>query len=259
MTIAMEHLRISSLEGRLDVVIDRPHARNALSIGTLEEVAAVFTEYAADESVKVAVISGAGDKAFAAGGDIKELSTRRSAEDAAALFDLGSRATEAVRRFPVPVVAALNGVALGGAAELAVSCDFRLAARHAAIGFVQAQLALTTGFGGIASLQDLIGVRRALRMLLDGTILPAEEGREAGLVDAVAGEGEALEDLVARFIEPMLKRPVALLRDMKAVALAGEDAAGRAAVAKVERERFVRAWVSEEHWAAAEKVLSRGR
>lgn len=259
MTVSTEHLRITLAEGRLDVVIDRPHARNALSIAALEEIAAVFTEYAADERVKVAVITGAGDKAFAAGGDLKELSTRRSAEDAAALFDLGSRATGAVRRFPGPVVAALNGVALGGAAELAVSCDFRLAARHATIGFVQGQLALTTGFGGIASLQDLVGVRRALLMLLSGTILPAEEAREAGLVDAVAGEGEVLEDLVARFTEPMLKRPAALLRDMKAVALAGEDAGARAAVAKVERERFIRAWVSEEHWAAADKVLSRGK
>jgi len=254
-----KHLRLSSAGGRLDVVIDRPQARNALSIEVLEEIAAVFTEQAGDESLKVAIITGAGDKAFAAGGDVKQLSTRRSAEDAAALFDLGRRATEAVRRFPVPVVAALNGVVLGGGAELAVSCDFRLAARHAAIGFIQAQLALTTGFGGIASLQDLVGVRPALLMLLNGKIFPSEEAREIGLVDAVANEGEALEELVARFVEPMLKRPAALVRDMKAVALAGEDAAGRATVANAERERFIRAWVSEEHWAAAEKVLARGR
>lgn len=254
-----KHLRLSSAGGRLDVVIDRPQARNALSIEVLEEIAAVFTEQAGDESLKVAIITGAGDKAFAAGGDVKQLSTRRSAEDAAALFDLGSRATEAVRRFPVPVVAALNGVVLGGGAELAVSCDFRLAARHAAIGFVHAQLALTTGFGGIASLQDLVGSRRALLLLLNGTIMPAEEARAAGLVDLVAGEGETLEGTVARFVLPMLGRPAALLRDMKAIALAGQDEARRAAVARVERERFIRAWVSEEHWAAAEKVLARGR
>lgn len=259
MKVVTQHLRTTFSEGRLDVVIDRPNARNALSMGVLEEIAAVFTEYARDERVKVAVITGAGDKAFAAGGDLKELSKHRSAEDAGVLFDLGSRATGAVRRFPVPVVAALNGVALGGAAELAVSCDFRLAARHAAIGFVQAQLALTTGFGGIASLQNLIGPRRALLMLLHGTILPAEEAHEAGLVDAIAAEDETLADLVTRFTEPMLKRPAALLRDMKAVALAGEDANGRAELAKVERERFIRTWVSEEHWNAADKVLSRGR
>jgi enoyl-CoA hydratase len=258
-TASTEHLRLSSCEGRLDVVIDRPHARNALSIGTLEEIAAVFTEYAADESLKIAVITGAGDKAFAAGGDVKQLSARRSAEDAAALFDLGRRATEAVRRFPVPVVASLNGVALGGGAELAVSCDFRLAARHAAIGFVHAQLALTTGFGGIASLQDLVGSRRALLMLVRGRIMAAEEARETGLVDMVAAEGETLENMVARFVEPMLERPAHLLRAMMALALAGQDETGRAAVAKVERERFISAWASEEHWAVVDKVPTRGR
>lgn len=259
MTAGNGDLRATVGGGRLDIVIDRPSARNALRISTLKEVAAVLDEFAEDKALKVAVITGAGDKAFAAGGDLKELSSRRSAEDAAALFDLGRRTTQAVRRFPVPVVAALNGVALGGGAELAVCCDFRVAARHASIGFVQAQLALTTGFGGIASLQAIVGPRRALLMLLGGNILSAAEALGHGLVDAVAGENETLEQAVARFVDPMLKRPPELVRDLKAVALAGEDAAGGRLVAETERERFIRAWTSDEHWAAADKVLSRNK
>jgi enoyl-CoA hydratase len=249
-------LRVSQSGARLDVVIDRPHARNALSIATLEEIAAVFTDRAEDDTIKLVVLTGAGDKAFAAGGDLKELGARRSAEDAAFLFDLGSRATEAARRFPVPVVAALNGVALGGGAELAVSCDYRLAARHAAIGFIQARLALSTGFGGAAALQELLGPRQAMRMMFESAILPAEEARQVGLADAVANEDETLDELVARFVEPILALPRELLSDFKAVALAGEDESRRAAVTAVERQRFIRAWASAEHWSAADKVLA---
>lgn len=246
-------------DGRLDVVIDRPLARNALSIATLQELTTVFTDREDDMSLKVVVLTGAGDKAFAAGGDLKELSQRRSAADAEVLFDLGAGATRAVRRFPVPVVAALNGVALGGGAELAVSCDFRVASGNAAIGFVQAQLGLTTGFGGFAGLTGLVGPRRASLMMLRGAIMQPAQALDAGLVDAVTAEGEALETLVDRFVEPILKRSAELVRDIKAVALAASDAGAGDAVGKVERERFVRAWVREEHWTAADNVLSRNR
>lgn len=259
MTDATQQLRVSLLCGRLDIVIDRPQARNALSISTLEQIAGIFSDHASSPDIKVAVLTGAGDKAFAAGGDLKELSNRRSADDADALFTLGSGATEAVRRFPVPVVCALNGVALGGGAELAVACDFRLAAPSARIGFVQAQLGLTTGFGGCPDLQNLVGARMAMLLLLNGEILAAEEARRIGLIDQVAEEGATLDDLVGRFIEPILKRPADLVRGLKAVALSAEDASGRSAVARVERERFIRAWTSDEHWAASDKVLARGK
>jgi enoyl-CoA hydratase len=259
LTLKTDHLRVSVAGNRLDVVIDRPQARNALSIGTLSEIAAVFTEYATMPDLKVAVLTSAGDKAFAAGGDLKELDRRRSAQDAGELFDLGSRATQAVRRFPVPVVAALNGVALGGGAELAIACDFRLAARHAAIGFVQAQLALSPGFGGCARLQQLLGPRNALLLLLDSEILDAEAASKIGLVDRVTTEGQSLEDLVESFVGQILKHPAALVRDLKAVELAGEEATGFAAVAKLERNQFIRAWTSDDHWVAAGQLLARRR
>lgn len=260
MSETFETIAVSSHgDGRLDVVIDRPQVRNALSIATLQELATVFTDNADDESLKVVVITGAGDKAFAAGGDLKELSQRRFAADAEALFDLGMRTTRAVRRFPVPVVAALNGVAIGGGAELAVSCDFRVASANAAIGFVQAQLGLTTGFGGFAGLTELVGPRRASLMMLGGAILQPAQAFDAGLVDAVTAEGEGLEALVDRFVEPILKRSAELVRDIKALALAASDAGAGDAVGKVERERFVRAWVRDEHWTAADKVLSRNK
>lgn len=252
-------VRVSQDGARLNVTIDRPQARNALSIATLKQITAVFSDFAGKDDVKVAVLSGAGDKAFAAGGDLKELAERRSEPDAAQLFDIGSRATEAIRLFPVPVIAALNGVALGGGAELAVSCDFRLAAWHAAIGFVQSRLGLTTGFGGVASLQQLLGARRAMRLMLDATVLPASEAERIGLVDVVASEGETLDDLVARFIEPIVALPRMLVREIKAVALAGMDDDHRKVVGAAEKRGFVRVWTSPEHWEASDRLLAQRR
>lgn len=257
MTLQTRQIRLSVTGARLDVVIDRPQARNALSLETLRELEMVFTRFAEAPELSVVVLTGAGDRAFAAGGDLKELNDHRSEAQAGALFDAGRAALDAVRRFPLPVVAALNGVALGGGAELAMACDFRLAASHAAIGFVQAQLGITTGFGGVADLQAAIGPRKAMGLMLAAQILKAPQALDLGLFDAVAAEGEDLEALVARFLAPMLERPSALVRDIKAVARAGIDPQRRAAIAEEERTRFIRAWMSDEHWAAAERLLAR--
>ena len=257
MNVQTRQLRVAVTGARLDVVIDRPQVRNALSLETLHELEMVFTRFAEVPDLSVAVLTGAGERAFAAGGDLKELNNHRSEAQAGALFDAGRAALDAVRHFPLPVVAALNGVALGGGAELAIACDFRLAAGHAAIGFVQAQLAITTGFGGVADLQATIGPRKAMGLMLAAQILKAPEALELGLFDAVAQDGEGLEALVARFLAPILDRPSALVRDIKAVARADMDRQRRTAIAEEERARFIRAWMSEEHWAAAEHLLTR--
>jgi enoyl-CoA hydratase len=254
---ATRQLRVAVAGGRLDVTLDRPQARNALSLDTLRELEMVFTRFAAVPDICVVVLTGAGDRAFAAGGDLKELDAHRSEAQAGALFDTGRAALDAVRRFPAPVVAALNGVALGGGAELSMACDFRLAAAHAGIGFVQAQLALSTGFGGCADLQAVVGPRKAMGLMLAAQLLKPAEAERLGLLDAVAGDGESLDALVDRFVAPILARPPALARDLKAMALAGMDPARRAALSTEERARFIRAWTSQEHWVAAERMLAR--
>ena len=257
MTAAAGNLRVTLAGARLDIVLDRPHARNALSRATLDEIAAVFARFADRPELRVAVLTGAGDRAFAAGGDLKEFDELRTAAAAEALFDIGQRATDAVRGFPLPVVAALNGVALGGGAELALACDFRVAGPTARIGFIQAQLALSTGFGAGIDLMEVLGARRAFLHMLRAEALGPQEALACGLVDAVAAADEPLAVAVDRFVAPILARPAALVRDLKAFVLTERHGAARATRRATERANFVRAWTDDAHWVAAAGLLAR--
>jgi enoyl-CoA hydratase len=250
-------LAVELRDSVLRVCIARPQVHNALSRDALGELAATFTRYAEDESIRAAVLTGAGEKSFAAGGDLKELVHVRSDAEARALYRDGSAALEAVRRFPAPTVAALNGVAVGGGAELALACDFRVAARHAKLGFVQATLGITTGFGGGIDLMQRLGAGRGLLHALVAESLEAGEALRAGLVDAVAREDETLEDCLARFLEPILTRPPQVLRGYKAMALAerlGESLERRQ---QIQEDAFARTWTHPDHWAAVERRAAR--
>lgn len=241
----------------LRVRIDRPEKHNALSRACLAELGAAFADHAADPQIKAAVLTGTGEKAFAAGGDLREFSALRSDSEARALFSLAHAALERVRTFPVPVVAALNGLAVGGGAELALACDFRVASAHATIGYVQARLNISSGFGGGADLLGLLGPSRGLLFALRAETLRAAEARAAGLVDDVAREGEPLEACVERFLAPLLKQAPQVIRAWKAMALAERRRVDAAAAHEVELDAFARTWVHADHWAAADKVLKR--
>ena len=163
---------------RLQVTINRPDRRNALSLELLDRLGETFTRYAADTTLKCAVLTAAGDRCFAAGGDLRELAVVRSEADTLAMSRRARAALAAVRCFPVPVLAALNGHALGGGAELALACDLRVATPQTELGFLQAQLNVTTAWGGGIDLLALLGPARGLALLLEArrllvhTLLP---------------------------------------------------------------------------------------
>jgi len=253
------YLRVERLDDVLRVTIDRPAQRNPLSTEVLGELRRAFTESADDRGLRAAVVTGAGEKSFAAGGDLKEFDKLRSTDDAERLWSHANEALRAVREFPLPVVAALNGVALGGGAELAVACDFRVAARHAAIGFVQGRLNICTGFGGGADLVALVGGRRALSILVGAETMPAEKAQAIGLVDDVAADGESLDACVERFLAPMRAQAPQVLRAFKAIALGDRLMHTRAQREQREREAFVATWIHPDHWQASDRFLSRSR
>jgi enoyl-CoA hydratase/carnithine racemase len=164
-----------------------------------------------------------------------------------------------VRNCPVPVIALVNGDAMGGGAELALACDMRVMAAHARIGYMHGRLNVSTGWGGGTDLFDLVGRSRALRMLTRAEMVPAAEALAWGLVDAVAAPGENLDDFSAGFIEPMLRQSPRLLRAFKAQALAARQGTNRDARRESEMQGFVRAWTHDDHWTAVERILARSK
>lgn len=241
----------------LTVRLNRPDKRNALSRAALTEIGHAFESHADDQDIKVAILTAVGDRAFAAGGDLKELESVRTELDPEVLFSLGKASLDAIRCFPVPTVAALNGTAVGGGAELAVASDFRLAMPHVTIGFVQARLAITSGFGGGADLMKLLGVGPALLHMLRAETLNAEEAHSLGLIDEVARPNEDLGECVERFIAPIRMHPVQVVRALKAQALAARSGVAAEERERLEREGFARTWSHPDHWAAHDRVLSR--
>ena len=251
----MASLKTKSQDGVLTVTIDRPRKRNALSREVLAELAETFTAAAEDEGLKAAVVTGAGDKSFAAGGDLKDLEGIRTLKGAKEMADGAKQAFETIRRFPVPVLAALNGDALGGGAELAVACDFRVFAHHARIGFVQGRLNISTAWGGGVDLMRLVGPATGLRLLSMGEMIAGPEAIRIGLGDATASPGQPLAELVADFLAPLKAQAPQALRAFKAVAQAARFGESRADMWKLETETFSRTWVHDDHWKAAEALL----
>jgi enoyl-CoA hydratase len=249
---------LASVEGRLlRVTINRPQKRNSLSRATLAALGAVFSQHAADQSLCLAVLSGAGDKSFAAGGDLRDLEQVRTPDEARALFDLGNGAFGAIRRFPVPVVAALNGLAVGGGAELAVACDLRIAAAHARIGFVQGKLNIPTAWGGGSDLAAIVGPGRALQLLAQARILDAPEAARLGLIDFVFSGDSSFDESVKRFLAPWLEQQPQVMRAFKWQAAAAKLGLPRTAADERDREHFAQAWCHDAHWAAAKGILEK--
>lgn len=240
---------------RLQVTINRPERRNALSLELLDRLGEAFTRAAADTSLKCAVLTATGDRCFAAGGDLKELDAVRDDASTLAMSRRARAALDAVRRFPVPVIAALNGHALGGGAELAMACDLRVATPQAELGFLQAQLNVTTAWGGGIDLLALLGPSRGLAVLLEARRIAAVEALQMGLLNRVCGPHEALADCADHVLTPFVKRPVQVLRAYKALALEARLALHER-LASLEERGFTATWTHEDHWSAAEQALT---
>lgn len=231
-------------DGLAVVTIDRPQARNAIAPETMDQLEKALD---AAEGARALVIRGAGDKAFVSGGDLKQLSAIRTLEAAEEMAWRMRGICDRLADFPAPVIAAMNGHAFGGGAEVAVAADIRVAADDIKIAFNQVALAIMPAWGGAERLGALVGRSRALLLAGSGTVLDAAEAERVGLVDRVLPR--------ASFEEGWL----ALARSL-ANAPAGEIKRVLSGVSPAEAvNAFARLWVSDEHWAAADNVLSRPR
>jgi enoyl-CoA hydratase len=204
------------------ITIDRPDKLNALDRRTVEEIARAVERAVSDREVFALVLSGAGSKAFVAGADIAEMA-RMDAATAQAFSRFLQSAFDALERSSKPVIAAVNGFALGGGCELALACHLRLAAENARFGQPEVGLGLIPGAGGTQRLQRLVGRSRALGWLLTGETFSAAEALGAGLVHAVHPPAE-LEPAVAALLAKLRTRsPIALARVLEATLVGGES------------------------------------
>lgn len=236
------------MDGGLAVItIDRPHARNAISLETMGQLEKVLDTVENSADVRAVAITGAGDRAFVSGGDLKELSALRTELDAAAMAWRMRTICDRLAGLPQPVVAALNGHALGGGAEVAVAADIRLAADDVKIGFNQATLAIMPAWGGAERLATLVGRGRALMLAGAGTVLEADQAERIGLIDMVFARStfdadwRAIAQALATVPAGEVKRVVNGVTTTEAVSA------------------FARLWVSDAHWQAAERVMRRPR
>ena len=179
-----EHLLYEVRDGIAFLTVNRPKRLNALDRKTLSELGDAFGSVSCDDTVRVAILTGAGDKAFVAGADIQELA-ELSAAQGQEYSRYGQGIFDSIESLGKPVIAAVNGVALGGGCELAMACSIRIASRNASFGQPEVGLGLIPGFGGTQRLPRLVGKGRALELLLGGASIGADQAGAMGLVNAV--------------------------------------------------------------------------
>src|SRR5262245_11001187 len=209
-------------DGRvLTVVINRPHVLNALDASTLDELDAVMTRAQSDDGVRVIVVTGAGERAFAAGADIAELANASPAT-ATALARRVEMIFARIERMGKPVIAAVNGFALGGGCELAMACTLRIAAENARFGQPEINLGLIPGYGGARRLPRLVGLGRALELLLTGASITAAEALGLGLVNRVVPTGRLATE-VRDLARALSEKPAVAVRTLLDAVAAGLD------------------------------------
>ncbi len=252
----MRDLHLEVVGGVAMLVIDRPGARNALALQTMHELDEAL-ETVRLQRARVLVIRGAGDKAFCAGGDIKELEGMRSESEAAAMAHRMRATLDRIPQLAIPVIAGLNGDALGGGAELAIACDFRIAAEHARIGFPQITLGLMPAWGASERLASLVGRARALSILLGGQPVAAAAAQQLGLVEMVVPKA-MFEDRLHDVAVAIAAAPPAAVAGIKSSVNAVHPHR-YPELADTTVEAFARTWADPAHWEAVEKMEKRRR
>ena len=214
--MAFDNLLIERDEATAIVTINRPKVLNALNTQTLDELRRAMHDLKQDEGVRVVILTGAGEKSFVAGADIKELAvqTPTSGREHALA---GQHVLNLIETLGKPVIAAINGYALGGGCELAMACTLRLAADSAKLGQPEIGLGLIPGYAGTQRLPRLVGVGKAMEMILTGTPITADEAQRIGLVNRVVPAAELMT--AARALAAQLARsaPIAMRYIINAV------------------------------------------
>jgi enoyl-CoA hydratase len=223
-------IEVARAEGVATVTISRPEALNAFNTAQLAALLETFRSLREERAIRCVIVTGAGEKAFAAGADIKEM-VELSPPEALAFGRLGHAVTAAVEGLPQPAIAAVNGYAFGGGCELALACDIRLASANAVFAQPEVGLGIPPGWGGTQRLARLVGPGIAAELIFTGRRVGAEEALRIGLVNAVHPSDRLIPEATALAgkIAASSPRAVRLAKHALSLAFAGDPAAGLAA------------------------------
>ncbi|MBS7616821.1 enoyl-CoA hydratase/isomerase family protein [Candidatus Bathyarchaeota archaeon] len=222
-------------EGVATITLNRPEALNAFSEEVINEVIRALEDVKADENIRVVVLTGAGEKAFSAGADIKAMKGMNALK-ARKLSQTGEKLCVALENLEKPVIAAINGYALGGGLEVAMACDLRIASENARMGQTEINIGLIPGWGGTQRLTRLIGMTKAKELVFTGKIIDAKTAEQLGLVNMVVPQDKFRETVQQFAVELAQKAPVAI-KVAKALINKGAEASLDAALA-LESEGF---------------------
>lgn len=211
-----ENILVSTENSILTITINRPDKLNALNQKTLKEIKLVFEQVYDDKKVRGIIITGAGDKAFVAGADIVEFKDF-SKEQGKKMAEAGHAVFNLIENCKKPVIAAVNGFALGGGCELAMACHMRVASSNAKFGQPEVNLGIIPGYGGTQRLVQLVGKGKALELLTTGDMIGAEEAKQLGLVNHVTSKEELMGKCVEILEKTKSKSPLAVNGVIRAV------------------------------------------
>jgi enoyl-CoA hydratase len=214
--VKYENLLAKKEDGIGWITINRPEKLNALNAATIEELQDVFLLFKDDAAVKVVILTGSGDKAFVAGADIGELASLDAAAGKEYVLR-GQELTKAIEGFKKPVLAAINGYALGGGTEIALACHIRIAAENAKLGQPEVKLGLIPGYGGTQRLARLVGKGMAMELILSGRIVSAQEADKIGLVNKVVSQVDLIRECESLAKSIIANGPLALEYSIKAI------------------------------------------
>src|SRR5438552_6263264 len=217
----MENVKTDVRDGLLFVTIDRPKVLNALNAQTVEEIHQAFIAAHDDDNVKAVIVTGGGEKAFVAGADINELA-KKTPITGKTTSEHGQAVLSFIERYPKPVIAAINGFALGGGCELALACHIRIASDKAQIGLPEVTLGIIPGYGGTQRMARLLGKGKALELICSGDRIAAADAERIGLVNKVvpADQLMSVAEEMARKI--MSRGPLAFRAAIEAVMMRSE-------------------------------------
>lgn len=204
-----ENLLLTLENGILTITVNRADKLNALSTATITEIRSAIQQVYDDTAVKGAIITGAGPKAFVAGADISEIA-ELSEVTARSFSERGQEVFSLIERCNKPVIAAINGFALGGGCELAMACHIRVASDNARLGLPEVSLGILPGYGGTQRLTQLVGKGKAMELAMTGDMIPAEEARALGLVNHVVPQEELMARCLQIMGKIMIKAPLAV-------------------------------------------------